>query len=48
MNPENRHAIESNLDFIVDNVKMEVLWPKLLESRIFNEDDCNIPRWEVI
>lgn len=47
MNPQHRRAIESQLDFIVANVKMDVLWPKLIEYRVFNTDDCNIPSWEV-
>lgn len=46
MNEENRRTIEKYCDLIANHVDMIKLWPHLFNKRIFNLDDCNVPRWK--
>lgn len=45
MDPIHRNHIESLIDVFAYSVDMIVLWPFLIQTGIFNHDDCNIPEW---
>lgn len=47
MNKNDRAMIDRSIDFLVPKIDMVKLWPKLIEKRVFNPDDVNVPRWEV-
>lgn len=46
MNEKDRQKIDLSCDTIADEVDMNILWVRLLENKIFNFDDCNIPTWK--
>ncbi|XP_076242038.1 death regulator Nedd2-like caspase [Calliopsis andreniformis] len=46
MNQKHREAIDSCYENIVPRLNVIKLWPKLLENKVFNRDDVNIPRWK--
>ncbi|XP_076679375.1 death regulator Nedd2-like caspase [Andrena cerasifolii] len=45
MNQKHRDAIDSCCEDIVPRINVVKLWPKLLENKVFNRDDVNVPRW---
>lgn len=47
MEQRDRDKIALYCDRIVLKIDMTKLFPKLLEHRIYNPDDVNIPRWKV-
>lgn len=47
MNQKHRDAIDSCCEDIVPRINVVKLWPKLLENKVFNRDDVNVPRWKV-
>ncbi|XP_003704195.1 death regulator Nedd2-like caspase [Megachile rotundata] len=46
MNQKHRDTIDLYCQDIVPRINAIKLWPKLLENKVFNRDDVNIPRWE--
>ncbi|KZC10457.1 PREDICTED: caspase-3 [Dufourea novaeangliae] len=46
MNQKHRNTIDSRCKDIVPRINLVALWPKLLENKIFNRDDVNVPRWK--
>ncbi|XP_076285376.1 death regulator Nedd2-like caspase [Lasioglossum baleicum] len=46
MNQKHRDIIDSYCEDIVPKIDLNTLWPKLLENKIFNRDDVNVPRWK--
>ncbi|XP_076645401.1 death regulator Nedd2-like caspase [Halictus rubicundus] len=46
MNQKHRDTIDSYCEDIVPKINLNTLWPKLLENKIFNRDDVNVPRWK--
>lgn len=47
MEQEDRNRIDLSCKNVVPKIDMIKLWPKLLEHKIYNRDDVNIPRWTV-
>lgn len=47
MNQKHRDVIDMCCEIIVPRINLNTLWPKLLENKIFNRDDVNVPRWKV-
>lgn len=47
MNQKHRDTIDLYCEDIVPRINLNKLWPKLLENKVFNRDDVNIPRWKV-
>ena len=47
MNQRDREIINKSCERLIPRIDMEVLWPELLQNRVFNSDDCNIPIWSV-
>ncbi|XP_033220397.1 caspase-2-like isoform X2 [Belonocnema kinseyi] len=45
MNQGDREKINVSCERMVPQIDMTDLWPKLLQNRVFNHDDCNIPIW---
>ncbi|XP_046144715.1 caspase-1-like [Osmia bicornis bicornis] len=46
MNQKHRDTIDLYCEDIVPRINVNKLWPKLLENKVFNRDDVNIPRWK--
>nr|XP_033339323.1 caspase Dronc-like [Megalopta genalis] len=46
MNQNHRETIDFYCEHIVSRINLNTLWPKLLENKIFNRDDVNVPRWK--
>ncbi|XP_078033623.1 death regulator Nedd2-like caspase isoform X2 [Augochlora pura] len=46
MNQNHRETIDRYCEHIVPRINLNSLWPKLLENKIFNRDDVNVPRWK--
>ncbi|XP_014470769.1 PREDICTED: caspase-3-like [Dinoponera quadriceps] len=46
MEQKDRDKIDLHCDKVVPKIKITKLWPKLLEHKIYNLDDVNIPQWE--
>lgn len=47
MNQRDREKINVSCEQMAPQIDMTDLWPKLLQNRVFNHDDCNIPIWKV-
>lgn len=47
MNRKDRDKIDRSVDAMMKILDMTILWPFLLQYEIYNQDDVNIPRWEV-
>ncbi|XP_011168320.1 caspase-1 isoform X2 [Solenopsis invicta] len=45
MDRRNREQIERCCESVVPKIDMTKLFPKLLENKVYNRDDVNIPRW---
>lgn len=45
MEQSDRARIDFCCDSVTSRIDMTKLWPKLLEHRVYNRDDCNVPRW---
>ena len=37
--------IDDLIEIVPCFIKMVALWPYLIQTGIFNQDDCNIPTW---
>nr|XP_031847606.1 caspase-3 isoform X2 [Nomia melanderi] len=46
MNQKHRDVIDMYCEILVPRININTLWPKLLENKIFNRDDVNVPRWK--
>ncbi|CAK9827133.1 Caspase Dronc [Anthophora retusa] len=46
MNQKHRETLDSCYMDIVPKINIIKLWPKLLEHKLFNRDDVNVPRWK--
>ncbi|XP_026674420.1 caspase Dronc [Ceratina calcarata] len=46
MDQEHRELIDSCCNYIIPNINMEKLWPKLLQNKVYNIEDVNIQHWE--
>lgn len=45
MNQKHRNTLDSCYNDVVHRIKLANLWPQLLENKVFNRDDVNVPRW---
>lgn len=45
MERRHRALLDSYCEDVVSKIDMDKLWPKLLEYKIYNRDDVNIPKW---
>ena len=50
MNQNDRKKIDFLLssEELLSKIDLSLLWQKLLENKIFNRDDINIPTWQVL
>ncbi|KAK0175254.1 hypothetical protein PV327_009017 [Microctonus hyperodae] len=46
MNRKDRDKIDRSVDAMMKILDMKNLWPFLLEYKIYNQDDVNVPQWE--
>lgn len=47
MDQRDREQIDHCCESIVLKIDMTKLWLKLLENKVYNRDDVNIPQWTV-
>jgi len=47
MDQRDRKQIDHCCENVVSKIDMTKLLPKLLENKVYNRDDVNIPRWTV-
>ena len=47
MEHRDREKIDHLCDQLLESLDIDRLWPRLLENRIYNRDDVNIPNWQV-
>lgn len=46
MDQKHREMIDLCCNDIIPKINIKKLWPKLLENKVYNTDDVNIPQWE--